>query len=1210
MTLGIIFKRLRREWRLLAILLFAVSLITGFFALGPLYIRSVTEADLRYALDNTDPDALLLSVESNIPLTAAEQETIEAELPGLVVDAERYVRASYSPPNPAANQAGAGGAAAITVCGFNFVLGVNPYQGVGGTNNCYQPFAFESLEGKVTILEGRLPQRGPTPAMVDATGLTDEQQQELQLGIYNRGEVEAIVTDVVAEEAGLEVGSRFFIGFLNLQGGGALSRVKIVGIVQIVDPSDPFWSGNQMFLQGATVDVTNFTQRYDYGLAFHPAAYEDWVAPVLPQGVRTSYIWQMDVDTGILTSTNAADYHERLQALSGRLSTTGNQVLVTTEMAALLGRFGGRISDAEGPVILLSAAVLMMMLYHLVTTVSLVLQEQGKEWSTITSRGGSTFQLFKLQSITVIVLGVIALIIGPLLSRGFMLFMERSGPLAQALDGIRISDIAAPQLSYILSVAATIACVAALSVPAIPAARRSLLMLKQATSRPPTRPAWAQYWLDLLFIFLGLVLIFRLYWTVSGDQGFSHLINELLTAPDKVVKLVADEASDTGLRDPFNILAPVLLLTGLALLWLRFFPMMVRFISRYTSRSNRLTTPLAVWNVERDPGHYAQLVLLLIGTLALGTASLGLSETRNVGGWRDARMETGGAARVDLDLTQGRYGDTNWESLNGVADSTPVMYLTGQTVRDQRSGTVNVVGIDVADFVEAFPEFADEIMGLEGNLIPPSGISIPDDATQLQVQVWSESIAGADVPEAAVVLRAYLLDANNVPFVVEMVQPTTGGDASSVSTQQPPIQATTVRQPTPPEQWVTLAGQIPASATAPLRMWRVGIATEQGDIDTFSHTIYLDYWQTVNVEGTATPVNNQEDAALWQLAISELPYPGDWMIPSGRRISGLDAPQFVGTADNAPVFDGDLALQLSYRINRAAGNSTHEPSLGIGQVQIERIPAVVSQAFANDFKQNTARLSTTTRALSIGDPRDIAINFPVGMADMGLEVVNIIEEFPLVGKQDNQYFIILPIHNLQLLTNQSLLGGLTRYADANQTWLELEEQEPTETLKSELRGIESASTVTYAWESYTEILREPLPSAVAGMLFAGFWVSLILSLLDFAFYIAVTAKQRSFSFGVLRSLGWDANNIWRMLLVEQITLVTPALLIGSILGAGLAYLLLPFLQLVGGVKLQMPMLGVVGMIVILISGFTILLVFTAIWLRRMSVNQVLRLGEE
>jgi len=147
------------------------------------------------------------------------------------------------------------------------------------------------------------------------------------------------------------------------------------------------------------------------------------------------------------------------------------------------------------------------------------------------------------------------------------------------------------------------------------------------------------------------------------------------------------------------------------------------------------------------------------------------------------------------------------------------------------------------------------------------------------------------------------------------------------------------------------------------------------------------------------------------------------------------------------------------------------------------------------------------------------------------------------------------------------------------------------------------TNVVWAWDRYGEIQREPLPSAVAGMLFAGFWISLLLSLLDFAFYLVVTARQRLFTFGVLRSLGWDAGHIWRLLFIEQVALIVPALVIGSVIGAGLAYLLLPFLALVGSETLALPLVSLAGLLLALVISFTILMGVAAIFLRRTRIAQ-------
>jgi ABC-type lipoprotein release transport system permease subunit len=310
------------------------------------------------------------------------------------------------------------------------------------------------------------------------------------------------------------------------------------------------------------------------------------------------------------------------------------------------------------------------------------------------------------------------------------------------------------------------------------------------------------------------------------------------------------------------------------------------------------------------------------------------------------------------------------------------------------------------------------------------------------------------------------------------------------------------------------------------------------------------------------------------------------------------------------VAQGDsVALRIDYTVRRVAGRTT-EPSVMINTAPIERIPAVISKDFAQVYRgTGQGAAHSGIPPLTVGDQRDLAIDVGPGTILFGLSVVDVVDEFPTLQAYTEQIFMIVPLEVTRALINQQAANSAA-FFDTNQVWLDLPERQPTSKLEQELEQIPGQPNLVYAWDRFGQIQREPLPSAVAGMLFIGFWVSLGLSLLDFAFYVVVTAKQRSFTFGVLRSLGWNTNNIWRLLLIENVTLVTPALLIGTLLGAGLAYLLLPFLSLVGSATLRFHPLEVFGMIMMLVVGFSFLLTITATWLRRMSVNQVLRLGEE
>ena len=50
----------------------------------------------------------------------------------------------------------------------------------------------------------------------------------------------------------------------------------------------------------------------------------------------------------------------------------------------------------------------------------------------------------------------------------------------------------------------------------------------------------------------------------------------------------------------------------------------------------------------------------------------------------------------------------------------------------------------------------------------------------------------------------------------------------------------------PPKSGVTLVGNLPVSGRAPYSIYQIGIATRQGELSSFNHTMYLDYWQTVD----------------------------------------------------------------------------------------------------------------------------------------------------------------------------------------------------------------------------------------------------------------------------------------------------------------------------------------------------------------------------
>jgi ABC-type antimicrobial peptide transport system permease subunit len=955
MNLALVLKRTRREWRQFAILIVAICLVTAFFAMGPLYTRAMVQSSLQFTLARDGAQATTMSFISSQPYKADADDLIRQHLgaldAGLVHvsrSAEAFRGFAYQPGRPTTR--------------------TTPQSRYG-----YRAYAFSNIREILRLRDGRWPERlaPPDPAA------TEDQRMNSQ------GDLEAVITPEVAGKTGYGIDTRFVIG----QRPEDRAVVRVVGIVEAANLDDPIWDSNEYALNGEEIQQTQGQEIYNMGFIVTEEAFADWVAratSLLTAGDNNTFIRQIALNIQTINADNVNDVQASIRTLVSRMTTEYPGLITLNPLLRLLNSYTDQLARTDGPILILSGAILILMLYHLVTTVALVLEQQTAEWASMTSRGASILQLIALQGLSMALLGLIGFVAGPFLAVLLLDVLTQIGPLSTTTSGTGpIGRI--PDVTFRLSAIAAVASVIVLTLPAIPAARRSLTQFKQIVSRPPTRPAWARYSLDVILILVGIGFLARLLFFVGGDlaQTLTMLANE----PRRLIQLLIDSANRAGgLGDPLNLIGPALLLTGVALLWLRLFPSLIRVIGKVIARLNTLTGPLAVWNVERDPGHYAQLVLLLIGTLALGTAALSLVATRDSGTWTAARLATGGAARIDFDTKTGQPNQANWNQFPGVTAATTLTRAETDYVAGQYQ--IFLIGVEPGDMTQDFPELS--------------------------------------------------------------------------------------------------------SAVSPLV--------------------------------------------------------------------------------NQNVVQNTVPVVMSARMAQDEGRATHSDGL----------------------------------PLEVGATGQVELLLGGKTPTLQYKIVGITRFFPSVVEVD--HFLIMDRQSVEQIVNAAVAADAR--VKPNQVWLEIPARQPTPALESALRSTPGVTKVVFAWDRLNALLREPLPAAIAGMLYAGFWISLLLSLLDFAFYLAVTARRRSMGFAVLRALGWNASRIWALLVAEQATLVIPALLVGVALGTALAYVILPFLALVGGETLRLPLATLASLLLALLVGFGILLIITALWLRRLDINRVMRLGEE
>jgi hypothetical protein len=1094
---------LGRAWQkrgVLLVLLVGLCLTTGFMALSPLYVRAVSEAALRYEIARSQPgdfDFVINSLNERISLD--ELPTLQDELGSLVTTVEQVTRSDG------------------IFCGDAIL----PSQPMCFELYAYVAAGFSRLEDRFRLLEGRY------PAKLDAPNA-------------NGARLEAVITASTAERGRRARRGTLGIGTLTMLGStreGALT-VEVVGLVEPVDRAHDFWRPLGIVTDGQFIDVTENFQRFDYGLIIPEDSYDEVIAPVTPFDDR--YQWYVSVDTNELQQRSMDNLAVSLNTIEAVLRAKYEQLTLSGNLPAMLSQFVADVAAAEAPVALLSFCVLILLAYQLMTTTALILERDTAEWAAIASRGGSMVQFLKLQAVTVSALALLAALLGIPVALLMLGLLGRFGVTAQVLDGASVNLI--PRTSILLSAAASIVIGLILIAPIWFAARRGVLSLKQSVSRPPTRPAWARYFVDLILIALGLAFLVRLYGQVGS-------LGDLLRDPASFLRLITLPAAQQAgiMTDPFNLAAVALLLTGFALLWLHLFGLLMRANSAVAARINGLMTPLAVWTVERDPGHYAQFVMVLIGALALGTASLALTSTHDTGAYLVARAETG--ADVALDIT------TLPTSLPDAAASTPLMIYT-----DSSGGSITkttLFGIEPESFLTVHPELADMLAPLmqTGDIMLP-GVLLPPETQQLSISVFAAS--------------------NDFPLQTLLALDVANGRGERLTL---PMVAD---DPTQTGSFSRYVADVPTDPL--LSPWRlVGLRLLSRRLEgeaSFNHSIFIDDVTAISADGASTVLENFDDGDIQA-----------WTEPANRALLS-----FAGIT-SAQRVSGQYSLRLDYAIDQV-GVLMGEPLLNVNPVPPPAVPAILSSELVR-----IEGLSDRTRGeLEIGDIRSINLTTEISPIQLSYRLLGQLDTFPTQGYRSR--FIIARADWLQPILNQFAAGGTTYHL--NRLWLERDERALADADRAAFEAVPEVQGAAFAWDRYGELRREPLPNAVIGILYAGFWIALILGLLDFGFYMAMSVQRRATMFAVLRAMGWNARRIWGLLTIEQITLVIPALIVGVVLGVGLSYLLLPFLTLLGQTTLNVPIPAVASLLIVAALAFGLLLSGTAILIGRMSLNQILR----
>ncbi|MCO5176807.1 MAG: FtsX-like permease family protein [Thermomicrobiales bacterium] len=625
--------------------------------------------------------------------------------------------------------------------------------------------------------------------------------------------------------------------------------------------------------------------------------------------------------------------------------------------------------------------------------------------------------------------------------------------------------------------------------------------------------------------------------------------------------------------DPFLVAAPAIGMLAGAVAALRIIPLGARAIDRAVVRTRGLIASLGVWQVSRRPARYARAALLLILALSIGLFAVSYTATWRRSQIDQAAFQVGSDFRVTPDLRTGT-ALPQWNLANGYAQIDGVQNSM-PTIRDVTSvsrsaGTGQIIALEAStapsvvhfrsDLSEtAFPDLMQSL--LDGRPSLPA-LELPGDVQRLRMtaSITLDPVEGVDVqPEPPPFsLSLIVRDGTGVLYRVD-----TARLASQTVLEIPLASAMSqdsVAAPTSPLSIVS----IDIRSIVPRAIARTG----QFAIPTLavSPTLDGDDWTPVDLGAgwvaSLSSVSGLADAATIDLIAAD-------GVPSAHISTGS--------------VTRDILLPMVY-------------SLRPGTIEV---PATVPIVASTSFLQGTES--------AVGD----TVQMDLGGTRRDVNIVGAIEAFPTTAS--NRPSIVVDLPTLQTLSylNSGLLQPVEEW------WIAVRPGS-SDRVETTLDAAPFSTWKLQSGDARVQALQtDPVALGIIGALSVGFVAAALFASVGFIVSSAVSAHERLTEFALLRALGLSPRQLSGWLSLENGLLVAMSVVGGTLLGLGLAWLVLPFVTLTQSAGAVIPAVIVtipwatILLLELAIIGLLVLVVLVSgILLRRVGLGGLLRLGEE
>ena len=1153
-------RRSLANWRLLSSVVIGVVLASTIMAGTVIYFDSLRDLALESALSRHDPAALdIIAKTTKGPTGPRESDSVRSFMEG-----EYNSRLGWLLDGTVR-----GGRTAT------FFMTVPGQEEFAGDDNARTYFHFlDNQEEHVEILPG-----GRMPAdLLDATP--------------DGGPItiEAAVPYEVASEIGLTVGTTLS-AVPHWVDATPYATVVVSGIFRRVDPSHPLWRLDaevfHTFSSGSFVAVPLLVSE-DTLLRGLGGAFTD---------MDTTYGWMLMVDHERLRATNATDALLSVLGLQRSMSRTFLSYRQVTDLDDALADYDERLLFTKLQMFVVLILIAVVVLYYVVTLSSLVAEQRKNEISLLQGRGATERQVLTVFVLEGLTIAGLAIVIAPFLAAVAISVLGLT-PAFSDLSGGALLPVTLTRGAFIMSALGGALSFGALMIPAFEASRSPISRDRQEMARPSRLSFVQRYYLDVLLLVVSIVLFRQL--TEQGSLAATNLLGEVAV-------------------NQLLLAVPAITLVAAAMVLIRLFPLVMSLASRLLAPRLAPGLVMGLWQMARNPTHYARLALLLILMAGLGIFAASFGGTLKRSFTERVLYSAGSDIRL-VNVSINNRGPSRplskpYEDMDEVLHAAPVLRTIGSHLGTLGGDTTfDVLAVDTEKFQDVawfrddfsddpLPEVMSKLRGQGEALTPDSspltpqrealGIPLPDNARAIQV------LLKADRPYPSVELGARLRDANGRYFTYEL------GFLESSNWRLYSAELFEGGSP-----------RFRLFPTRPFTLVSIGVSETSLDSGLRPGSILIDTVRVRKSNGeievldnfrrsAPSPMTGEDQGEIDKLASSpmtgedqgeSLPRTG-----SGGEISGWNVLQESAFANQDRIrasevsARGDGSLMFAWSSGRALVARGISPG-----PEPDPVPVVVSQSFLRRFGH------------AIGDELKVSVSG----RRLTVVLVDTVDFFPTLDSY-NDRFIVADLETMRARMN---LGMARAEITANEMWLrtDVQGEDRVELIDQFREG--RPFQIGRAIDTVEDLAVAQIdPLVLAGwraLLLIAFGAILVLSSLGFLVHAYISFRNRELQFALMRTMGFTTRQLVSLMWLEQALVILVGMALGTWMGGRLGATIMPFLghDDRGGQVLP-PFVIEVGWQNLLVTYVAMGLIFTAIilgvilFIRRMSLSRVLRLGD-